>query len=321
VEVDLLLVPYDSGLRATRMGRGPARLVESGLIEGLARAGSRGRIHSLETQRLETRSELPAEIATAFELARRLSEAVAEAWDAGRLPAVLAGNCFSAVGTVAGLGAGATAVIWFDAHGDLNTPSTTTSGFLDGMALATLMGYAWDAMARAVPGYSPVAATDVLLVGARDLDPPEVEALAAWGIQHVSVDQLRRAGPGAFMARVASAFGPWVDRAYIHVDLDVLDPAEGRANHLAVPGGLTAAEVVEAIDGVGQHLHLGALALTSYDPAVDPSRAVPEAAGQILRGFVRAADNQSDDIRLRPDSPAHRGGPKRPPPLPEEDPA
>jgi len=61
-------------------------------------------------------------------------------------------------------------VLWFDAHGDFNTPESTLGGFLDGMALAIATGRCWTGLAATVPGFTPVAEENVVLVGARDLD-------------------------------------------------------------------------------------------------------------------------------------------------------
>src|SRR5215217_3258315 len=126
-----------------------------------------------------------AEIGAAVDLDRQLANAVAAARARGAFPLTLAGNCISSVGTVAGLGAGPTGVLWFDAHGDFNTPETTIGGFLDGMALATVVGRCWTSLAAGVPGFVPVAEENVVLVGARDLDPAEAALLAASGVVHL----------------------------------------------------------------------------------------------------------------------------------------
>ena len=67
-----------------------------------------------------------------------------------RFPVVLAGNCNSYVGTLAGLETDRAGVSWFDAHGDFNTPETTTTGFLDGMGLAMASGRCWKAMPETI---------------------------------------------------------------------------------------------------------------------------------------------------------------------------
>src|SRR6478735_11713834 len=108
---------------------------------------------------------------------RAFAKHVHAARTARRFPVVLSGNCLAAVGVIAGLGEG-TGVIWIDAHGDFNTPQTTTRGFLDGMTLATATGKCWVELANGIEGFMPVPEDAVVLIGARDLDPGEKAALA-----------------------------------------------------------------------------------------------------------------------------------------------
>src|SRR5439155_26231921 len=112
---------------------------------------------------------------------------------AGAFPIALSGNCGSAIGAIAGVGEG-TGVAWFDGHGDFNTPETTVSGFLDGMALAIATGRCFRPLARSVPGFVPVAGHDAFLVGARDLDPEERTALEGSDLGWVTVAKIRSSG-------------------------------------------------------------------------------------------------------------------------------
>lgn len=162
--IHLLQVPYDSGHRAQRMGRGPLHLVERGAaLDRLRRVG----LDDVRLVPVETTVAFPTEIGTAFELHRRVSELVAEATWVGALPLVLSGNCNSAVGIVSGLQAAdpnaPVGVVWFDGHGDCNTPDTFTGEFLDAMGLSTLTGRCWQALCATVPGFHPVPDENVAL--------------------------------------------------------------------------------------------------------------------------------------------------------------
>jgi arginase len=86
---------------------------------------------------------------------------------------VLAGNCISCIGTLAGLGDPPPAIIRLDAHGDFNTPESTLSGFLDGMVLATAVGRCWGKLAATIPGFHPTPEAQVVLLSARDFDVDE----------------------------------------------------------------------------------------------------------------------------------------------------
>jgi arginase len=96
-----------------------------------------------------------------------------------------------APGNLAGLTPLSRAVFWFDAHANVNTPETTRSGFLDGMALATAMGWCWRPMTGAVPGFESVPEAAVPLLGARDFDPPETELLSRSAVRVLSPESLR----------------------------------------------------------------------------------------------------------------------------------
>lgn len=259
--VDLIAVPYDSGHRGERMGRGPLDLREHGAADLLRGAGL-----AVRETTVEAFPGFHTEVAAGFELARATALAVRAAQGRSAFPLMLAGNCGASVGVVAGL-AGEVGVLWLDAHADLNTPDTTLSGFADGMALATLTGRAWRALAGTVSGFAPVADERVVHVGGRDLDAAEEAAFAASHLARVTVEAARAGGVEAALNALAGR----VTGLYVHVDLDVLDPSEARANPYAAPGGLTVAELHALLRAAAARLPFVAAAITAYDPAADPS--------------------------------------------------
>ncbi len=258
MDIQLLLVPYDSGQRGWRCGAGPEHLVRAGLPAHLQRQGHIvTAIHIIE----DDPAYPPAEIRTAFELARRLATTVRSARTAGHFPLVLSGNCNTAVGTLSGLTPARRATFWFDAHGDCNTPETTTSGFLDGMGLAMTMGLCWHHLGATVPGFQPVAAEATFLLGARDLDPPEAALLQGSAITAIPVGQIPEGLPG-------------------------LLPAVGHANYLPAPNGLSLPHLTAAIAVVRARVPLGAAALTSYSPEDDHDQGVCRAAFAAIDAIV-----------------------------------
>ncbi len=284
MEVELLLVPYDSAQRGMGLGAGPERLLAAGLIPALARAGH----PVVGTTTLAAPPGRAAEIRTAFGLMAALAAAVRTARAAGHFPLVLAGNCNTCIGTVAGLGGGAgTAVLWFDAHGDFNTPETTTSAFLDGMALATLTGRCWSALVRAVDGFTSVAESAVCLLGTRDLDPAEAEAISRSPLRVLPPRQI-----AAELPALLTGMAPQVQRAYLHLDLDVLDPGEGQANEFAAPGGLSLGELREAVATIGRSVPVEAATLSAYDPSYDADGRIGAAAVTLAQTILTAAAAQ-----------------------------
>ena len=168
-------------------------------------------------------------------------------------PLILGGCCCAHVGAVRGLAArgGRLGVVWLDAHGDLNTPETSPSGNPWGMPLRMLLDGA-----AAVP-------EDVALVGARNLDPGEMEYLVRTGID----DSLERALAG-------------VDAAYVALDLDVLDPAEA-AMFMPEPNGLRVSEVESTLRAVAATTRIAGIGVSGMLP--DPQN-VP-----VVTRLLRAA--------------------------------
>jgi arginase len=278
VDLRIIAVPYDTAIRDWRMGAGPDRLLDCGLEDHLRAAGHRVRVERIQLPPDEPTSE----ISTAFELAARLRDRVRAACSAGELPIVLAGNCGTALGTLAALADAEPGVVWLDAHGDLNTPETTGSGFLDGMALATTTGRCWTRLASTIPGFRPIPDDRVVLIGARDLDGGEMEAIGASAITHLPpsrVDDGLSSALDTLRQRTATV--------YLHIDLDVLDPSVARANLYAAEGGLSLAQAEAVVHAVGARFELGAIALTAYDPSCDPEGRVPRAAFALLNMLTR----------------------------------
>lgn len=271
MHVQIIVVPYDTARRGWRSGSGPEHLLRAGLAAHLA-----GRGHTVaEVQVIEADPEPPpAEIATGFELMRRIALMVRAAREAGRFPLVLSGNCNASVGVLSGLTPSRRALFWFDAHGDLNTPETTSSGFLDGTGLATALGLCWHRLAAGIPGFQPVEPEATFLIGARDLDPAELALVAGGAVTAVTAARVSAELPELLRgARLGEAVG------HVHLDLDALDPARvGRANSLPVPDGLSVEQLIEAIAAIRARVPLGAAALASYAPEFDSDSRVCRAA-------------------------------------------
>ena len=160
--------------------------------------------------------------------------------DDGRPVVVACGDCLTALGTVAGLQAAGIepGIVWFDAHGDVQTPETTASGYLGGMPLRLLTGYRPELIAARL-GLRPVPEHRIVLAGARDLDPPEVTYLAGAAIRRREVAGLTTGG----LTAADLPAGP----LYVHADLDVIDAAALPGLRYPVPGGPDAAGLADAL--------------------------------------------------------------------------
>lgn len=288
MNIQIIQVPYDSGHRDTRNGLGPSHFVNQGIAQTISELG-----HRVETEQLEIEADPMNAVGTTFKLIRHLAKRVSAASKAGKFPLVLAGNCNSCIGTLAGVSPAGLGVIWFDAHADFNTPESTVSGYLDGMGLATATGHCWKNLAQTVPGFTPVPETNVILIGARDVDPAEQDRLKRSAIAQISADAIRKTGVKESALPVLDPLQQRTRQVYLHIDMDILDLQIARANAFAAPGGLTAEKVIEAIQLIKKRFTLRACALTAYDPAADPEGRVVDAGLKFAAAVF--ADNPAND--------------------------
>ncbi|MFI0454080.1 arginase family protein [Actinomadura sp. 6N118] len=151
----------------------------------------------------------------------------------------------------------ALAVVWFDAHGDLNTPESSPSGAFHGMILRTLLG---EGPGELIPP-RPLSPAQVVLAGARALDPGELAYIEATGIRHVTVETLK---DPADVVEAVAATGARV--VYVHIDLDVLDPESFASLSYPEPGGITPAQLGASVRALTERFEIAGLGITEYQP-------------------------------------------------------
>lgn len=258
----LIESPYHLGREDVGLGAGVAPLAAA--IGG-------------ERVRARLRRSEANEVAASLAAADAIADAVRRAVADGAFPFVLAGNCNSSLGTVTGLGGGV-GVVWLDSHADFQTPETTRSGFFDGFALSMLTGTGWDELRRA---HEFVAV------------PEEHVVLCARAIEEGERRRLRRSRVHLTdvggMAAALDDLATRVSEVYLHVDLDVLDPGEARANEWAAPNGPSAEQIEQMLRDVARRFSIRAAALTAYDPSVDPEQRLPAIAARLARRIIPAA--------------------------------
>jgi arginase len=223
---------------------------------------------------------LPETVASGNEQARFLSEIkstceqvageVSRAAGEGLLPLVLGGDHSVALGTVGGMAAkrGAGAAIWFDAHGDLNTPETSPSGNVHGMPLAAALGQAVDGFvsdAWPLPSLEP---SRVSLIGVRSLDEGERRIVRELGLAVFTMSEIDRRGMEDVMSEALErARGG----AFVHVslDMDVIDPDVAPGVGTPVRGGLSYREAHLAMELVAESELLDSFEIVEVNPILD----------------------------------------------------
>jgi arginase len=264
------------------MGGGPEHFLNNGLADVLRSQG-----HEVSVETIEPQREFRAEVATQFELYGSLAQHVAEARQNNRFPLILSGNCGATVGAIAGAGNKKLGVIWFDAHGEFNTPETTTSGFLDGMGLAVATGQCWKNLAASIPNFRPLPAERILLIGGRDFDAGEQERLDQAGALVVDCAAIEQTGVENALEAPLSQLSSRVGEVHLHIDLDVLDPREAPANgFLADASGLSVQQLRDAIALVRESSKITSATIASFDPNFDPQGKTLQAALRLIQQIV-----------------------------------
>jgi len=198
----------------------------------------------------------------------RLADTVSDALAAGETPLVLGGDHSVAIGSVGGAARDADiGVLWFDAHGDVNTPETTPSGNVHGMALAAILGLGeFESLPWAnAAGVDP---ENVALVGVRDLDPGERAAIHDHGVTTFSISDIDDRGVTAVVTDALDVAGG-DDGVHVSLDLDWLDPTEAPGVGTPVRGGVTYREAHAALERIADTATVRSLELVEVNPILD----------------------------------------------------
>lgn len=271
---------HDLGRPDHGMGEMAALFLRSGGEELLHSVSPRPEVVAAEPSRLSGQ-----QVVDYFAVQAAIADEVRRAVDDGAFPFVLGGNCGAVLGAVSGLPRPErTGVVWFDAHADANTPETTDGGYLDGMPVAVLTGRCWQRMAVKTHGFARLPDEQVLLAGVRSIDPAERELLGDSGLRVVPPEQLEANLPAALDALAART-----ESVHLHVDLDVIDPSDGRVNQFHEGAGPSLESLERAIALTGERCALNGISLTAYDPTYDTDGRALRSGLRVMASLLAAA--------------------------------
>jgi arginase len=289
MRINLIQVPYHLKAEGVGMGRGPLRFVEAGLVEKLRQRG-----HTVDIDTVRVQPKLEDDLDAIARINAELSSYVEASISNGRFPLVLGGNCNTCLGVLAGLAPARTGIIWFDAHGDFNTPETSPSGFLDGMALAMATGHCHERLWQEVGDGGPVPESHTLLVGVRDLDEEERRALELSKVLVVPAAALKRRGGRGSLVTALEQLRSQTDEIYLHLDIDVLDPEEAPGVEFRSRGGLFLNEMEPALETIGKYFRIRAANLAAYNPDLDENDTTLRSGFRLLAAVVDAVSARRD---------------------------
>lgn len=242
--ISLIGVPLDLGADRRGVDMGPSAIRYAGVVERLERIGySVQDWGDIAVPRPAAFSETANHkyLDEVVETNLRLADTVARVMEAGQFPLVLGGDHSLAIGTIAGVAKNVNnlGVIWFDAHGDLNTGETSPSGNIHGMPLAASLGYGHERLVQ-LAGYAPkLKPENVVIIGARDLDGGERELIKKLGIKVYTMHEIDRMGMSRVMEEAIEHVRQGTDGVHLSLDLDGLDPHDAPGVGTPVIGGIT----------------------------------------------------------------------------------
>lgn len=212
------------------------------------------------------------------------SEAAA-ARQQGRAILMTGGHCVHATGILGGLQdahgpAARIGLVWFDAHGDFNTPNTTLTGMLGGMPVAVSAGLAWPRWREGSHIAAPLPTNRILLVDVRNLDEAEEQLVRA---TDVVVAAPAPGFPGTDLKQAAADLADRCDMIYLHIDLDILDKEHVPDHVTAEPGGPNLEQTGVAIDTVMATGKVVALAVVSIFNQGEGSRTTVASGIELVR--------------------------------------
>ncbi len=263
--VDIVGVPMDLGASRRGVDMGPSAVRYAKLHEALTRLGitsinDRGNLAVPIRESADSAEASAKFLEVITNVCDHLASLVEEAVRAGGLPIVLGGDHSIAMGTLAGLTRAYGAppgLVWIDAHADINSPTSSTTGNVHGMPLYFALN----------KGYAKAGQT--VQIGLRDVDPNEKRLLREFGVTTFTMTDVDKLGMVHVLERARAIAG--ADERPIHVsfDMDAIDPSEAPGTGTPVKGGLSYREahlVMEMLHDSGQ---LGSIEMVEINPIFD----------------------------------------------------
>lgn len=288
--LEIIGAPIDFGAGRRGVDMGPAAIRHADLAARLERLGhdthDAGDVEVPLRDRAKVGDPKLRYLELVLPVYRRIAEAVGDAISRGRMPIVLGGDHSVGLGSIAAVArARPVGVIWIDTHGDFNTHETTLSGNVHGMPLAALAGRGHERLVTidGWKGLGPaVHPRNIVIVGARDLDPAESVLLREAEVTVYSMAVIDRYGIRKVMEHAIEIATAGTDAVYVSFDLDAMDPTTAPGVGTPSPGGLTVREAHLAMELVAASGKLVGLDVVEVNPILDERNRTAELAVDLL---------------------------------------
>ena len=292
--VALIGAPLDLGAGRRGVDMGPSAIRYAGLEQHLVETlgidtVDLGNVAAPVPEALDEGDPHARFLRPILELCDRVAQLVAESRRNGQTPIVLGGDHSVALGTLVGLASvfGPGGVLWLDAHGDLNTPESSPSGNVHGMALAAALGLGGAAFAYDSWTLPAIESGRLALVGVRSLDKGERELLKGLDAKVFTMSDVDRLGIEPCM-REALAHAAGANFLHVSLDLDVVDPDYAPGVGTPVRGGLSYREAHLAMEIVAESALADSLDVVEVNPVLDRENATGKLAVELVASALGA---------------------------------
>ncbi|WP_163860305.1 arginase [Paenibacillus elgii] len=291
-DISLIGVPLQLGANRSGVDMGPTAIRSSKIQARLEALGFRvSDCGDIEVNRLNDRCDPDEKLKYLAEIVRvntKLAEVVAQEMGTGRFPLVIGGDHSIAIGTIKGIlqHVNKLGVIWFDAHTDVNTEFTTTSGHIHGMSLAVLLGHGHPSLTSIGGAHKKLDPRNVVIIGARSIDPGERLFLKEQGIRVFTMYDIDKYGMKTVMDEALERVSAGTDGIHLSLDLDGMDPREAPGVGTPVEGGITYRESHFAMEYLHEHGALVSAEIVEVNPMLDvnnrTAKSAVDLAGSLL---------------------------------------
>jgi len=294
VKVDVIKNPYSGARNSPELSTSPDYIHAAGLERLIGEWGGE-LIRPIQDIRLNAEQERQYGEWHRMAMANaNFADVVREGLQDDLITIGLEANCNDLLGMLSGLkydsdgNARRVGLVFIDAHGDFNIPETTLSGMLGGMPVAIAAGHALHNIRKTTGLAEPLPVSDIVWGGVRDLDPLEADRFNEYEVQQFSVQDVRELS--AHLKKQMNDLADRVDVIYVHIDMDVLDPAEVPGHDLAVADGPSSKDLAAAMTLMFENPKTVALGIASTPSfSLDPDGASRQAALNLIEGAIKGA--------------------------------
>lgn len=297
VVVDVIKQPYGGARNVAEISMNPD-YIHAGGLERLIDEWDADLLRPVQDVRLSAEQDRQYGAWNRMALANsNMAELVRQSRDEAELIVGLESNCNVLLGMLAGLkydkdgNSQRVGLVFIDAHGDFNVPETTLSGMLGGMPVAVAAGHALHNIRKTSGLEEPLPMSDIVWGGVRDLDPLEADRFREYEVQQFSVDDVRTLS--ANLKQQMDNLSERVDAIYVHIDMDVLDPAEVPGHDLAVRDGPSSKDLAAAMTMMFRYPKSVAIGIASTPAGpLDPNGLSRQAALNLIEGAIRGVQSR-----------------------------